>query len=120
MIKRFIGWFILIPISLILIIFALANRQIISLNFDPTSSLNPIISNIEMPLFFVIYSMLFIGVILGGTAVWFTQSQYRKNSRRLTKMTKTMQAELDVLKKSKAKNPSDISLLSAKDLLEQD
>jgi uncharacterized integral membrane protein len=117
MIKRFIGWFILVPISVILIIFALANRQMIKLNFDPTSSLNPLISSIELPLYFIIYSMLFLGILLGGVAVWFTQGRYRKQCRQLSKTTKTLESEIGEIKKTTKKPIDDKSLLSANDLL---
>ena len=118
MIKRFIGWFILIPISVVIIIFALANRHKISLHFDPTSSLNPLIANVEMPLFIIIYAMLFIGIILGGTAVWFTQGKHRKTCRQLNKKITSLEFELNQMKKSAKKDMSENSLLSAQDLLE--
>ncbi len=121
MIKRFIGWFILVPICAILIVFALANRQKVTLNFDPTTSLNPIIANIEISLFVIIYAMLFIGIVLGGTAVWFTQGRFRKACRQLTKETTRLEAELEEVKKTtvqKNQHLNDNSLLSAQDLLE--
>ena len=120
MIKRFIGWFILIPICAILIIFALANRQVVTLHFDPTSALNPILANVEVPLFIIIYSMLFIGVILGGIAVWFTQGKFRKKSRTLAKKITSLEFEIDELKKSTRDKINDKSLLSAKDLIDEE
>lgn len=117
MIKRFIGWFILIPICAILIIFALANRQVVALHFDPTSTLNPIFANIELPLFIIIYAMLFIGVIFGGIAVWFTQGKFRKECRTLSKKTTSLEIKVEELKKSARDKINEKSLLSAKDLM---
>ncbi len=118
MIKRFIGWFILVPICAVMIVFALANRHVVSLHFDPTSSLNPIIANVDISLFIIIYAMLFIGIILGGTAVWFTQGKHRKTCRKLSKKTKSLEFELNEMKQSAKKQMSDSSLLSVQDLSE--
>ena len=35
MIRRIVGWFVLVPLCAALIVFALANRQLVVVNFNP-------------------------------------------------------------------------------------
>lgn len=95
--KRLVGWFILIPLCVILVIFALANRHSVSLHFDPLSSQSALLPAIELPMFVIIYFMLILGVVLGGVAVWFTQGANRKKRRQLQrendKLTRELEAE---------------------------
>ncbi len=121
MIKHLIGWFILLPISALLIIFALANRHLITLNFDPISADNPLIASLSIPLFVVIFIMLLFGILLGGIAVWFSQAKKRAQLNRARKNIKTLELELSESKKLakrnlENKNIDNKSLLAPDDL----
>lgn len=91
--KRLIGWFILLPISIVLIWFALANRQMVTLNFDPMSQSNPLIPPVQVPLFLFVYLVLILGVLLGGVATWFTQGKQRREKRRWRKQAVQLEKE---------------------------
>lgn len=116
MMKRLIGWFILVPISALLIIFALANRHLITLNFDPISADNPLIASLSIPLFVLIFIMLLSGILLGGIAVWFSQAKKRAQLNKLRKNIKTLELELSESKKLAKKNIDNKSLLAPDDL----
>ena len=35
MLRRIVGWVVLVPLCLVLVVFALANRQLVVVNFNP-------------------------------------------------------------------------------------
>ena len=117
MIKRFIGWFVLVPISAVLIVFALANRHLVNIRFDPLSPDNPLIPGLDIPLFIVIFAMLMLGVLLGGAAVWFTQGKKRRETRKAQKKIKLLEKELLEVKRAVRQRTNDQKMLSPEDLL---
>ena len=72
MLRRIAGWIVLVPLSLVLILFALANRQLTIVNFNPFVSPESLAApGVGMPLFLVIFAVLLIGgridASIGGT-----------------------------------------------------
>ena len=83
MLRRIVGWLVLVPLSLVLIVFALANRQLTVVNFNPFISPSALVApGVGVPLFLVIFGVLLVGVVLGGVAGWFAQSEARRDRRR--------------------------------------
>jgi uncharacterized integral membrane protein len=82
MIRTFLKALVLVPIAVLLIAFAVANRQWTPVSLDPFTS-NPPALAIELPLFLVILSALMLGVIVGGIATWLGQRKWRRTARRL-------------------------------------
>ena len=82
MVKRIVGWVVLVPLCAVLIVFALANRQLVVLNFNPFVPVEQLAApGYGVPLFIVLYVVLLIGVLLGGIATWFAQSHHRQRER---------------------------------------
>jgi hypothetical protein len=65
---------IVIPLAVVIIAFAIANRQIVTVSFDPFSVTEPA-AVVALPLFALIILLLIIGVLLGGAAAWLRQSR---------------------------------------------
>jgi uncharacterized membrane protein YciS (DUF1049 family) len=78
--RRFLIYFILIPLAVIGIALAVANRHAVVLSFDPFNVASPAIS-VSVPLFVLLFAALVIGVIIGGAAVWFRQGRWRRQAR---------------------------------------
>ncbi len=97
MFKRLVGWFILLPLSLVLVIFALANRQVVEVNFDPLSLPSPLLPSLQIPLFVVIYAVLIIGVFLGGVAAWFAQRDQRRQKRLWRRQARQLEQERNTI-----------------------
>lgn len=55
---------------------ALANRKFVTVNFDPIPPASEGWS-IEAPLFLVILGAMFLGILIGGFAVWLNQRRLR-------------------------------------------
>ena len=104
MTKRLIGVLVLLPLSIILVLFALANRHFIEVKFDPLMTDPPLVPTIEVPLFLLIYAILFVGIILGGTASWFAQGEQRQQKRQWRREAKRMETERDEVKRASEEN----------------
>jgi len=100
MMRRLVGWFILVPLALVLVLFALANRHAVLVRFDPVSLANPVVPAFEAPLFLVIYGMLLIGILLGGTAVWFAQGRHRREKSALRRDRDRLGRELETARRA--------------------
>ena len=100
MIKRIVGWFVLVPLCLALIAFALANRQAVMVNFNPVAPPEVLAATgLSVPLYVVIFAVLLVGVVLGGTATWFAQGPHRRDERRFRRETERLHRELEVARR---------------------
>ncbi|MCK1388506.1 lipopolysaccharide assembly protein LapA domain-containing protein [Bradyrhizobium sp. 21] len=79
--RKFLTALIVIPLGLILVVFAVANRHIVTVSFDPFVSDDPSFS-VTMPLFLLLILAAALGVLAGGCAVWFGQRHWRRAARR--------------------------------------
>ena len=72
---------ILVPIAVIILAFAIANRQVVSVSFDPFSDPEASGAVLAAPLFLLLFLTLIIGVMVGGVATWITQGTNRRRAR---------------------------------------
>lgn len=113
MIKRIVGWFVLVPLCAVLIVFALANRQLVVVNFNPFAPAEALTApGFGVPLFLVIFAVLLIGVLLGGIATWFAQGTHRRDERSFKRENERLHREIEASRRA----PSNPSLLEADDL----
>ena len=78
--KTFLKAIVLVPIAILAIAFAVANRQVVSISFDPFSSGNPVFV-LAAPLFLLVFFLLTCGVVIGGVASWPGQNRNRRAAR---------------------------------------
>ena len=69
------------PITVLLIAFAIANRGVVTLSFDPFSQVAPALA-FEVPLWSVAFFPLLLGVLLGGVATWITTADRKMRRAR--------------------------------------
>lgn len=113
MVKRIVGWFVLVPLCVALIIFALANTQLVVVNFNPFAQADQSAApSVGIPLFLVIFMILLVGVILGGIATWFAQGPHRRDERHWRRETERLHRELDAARRA----PANQALLNVDDL----
>lgn len=80
MLRKIVNALVILPLAIILVVFAVANRHLVTLSFDPFDSSDPSMS-VTLPLFVVIIAVAILGVIAGGVATWFSQRRWRKAAR---------------------------------------
>src|ERR1700692_3557162 len=78
--RKFFTGLVLIPLGLIFIVFAVANRHLVTVSFDPFDSRDPSVA-VTMPLFVVIIVVAIAGVVAGGSAPVFRQRRWRRAAR---------------------------------------
>ena len=79
--RKFLTALIVLPVFLILVTFAVANRHFVTVSFDPFMASDPALS-VSLPLFLLLTLTAAIGVVAGGLAVWFGQRRWRRAARR--------------------------------------
>jgi uncharacterized integral membrane protein len=77
---RFLKALILLPVAILVILLAVANRAPVTLSLDPFSQDAPEFST-QLPLFAVIFAAVMVGVLIGGTASWMAQGKHRRGRR---------------------------------------
>jgi uncharacterized integral membrane protein len=81
MLRKIFNGLVLLPLALVFVIFAVANRHMVKVSFDPFSTTDPAVS-LSLPLFAVILLAAIAGVAAGGSATWFRQRRWRRAARR--------------------------------------
>src|SRR3954465_6108180 len=79
--RKFFTVLIVVPLGMILVIFAVANRHSVTVSFDPFNPSDPS-SGVTLPLFALIIVVAILGVIAGGAATWLRQRHWRRAARR--------------------------------------
>src|SRR3978361_2239985 len=97
--RKFLTAMVVIPLGLLFIVFAVANRHLVTVSFDPFNSRDPSVG-VTMPLFVVIIGVAILGVAAGGTATWFRQRHWRQAARRFDADARQARTELTDLRAS--------------------
>ena len=95
--RKFFTGVVLIPLGLIFIVFAVANRHFVTISFDPFNSSDPSIK-MTAPLFLVIIVAAVLGVAAGGSATWFRQRHWRRAARQHEADARQARAQLAELR----------------------
>jgi uncharacterized integral membrane protein len=107
MASRIVGWVILVPLSLGLIILALANRHAVAVNFNPFVSVEGAVApGYGVPLFVVLFAVLLVGVLLGGIATWFSQARHRRGEKHWRREAHQINRELEALRRQQGLGPA--------------
>ncbi len=91
--RKFFTALVVIPLGLLFIVFAVANRHWVTVSFDPFNSADPSVA-VSLPLFVVILAVAIVGVAAGGSATWFRQRRWRRAARQHEADARRAQAEM--------------------------
>ena len=95
MFRKIVTALIVGPLAVVIIAFAVANRQMVTVSFDPFSSVSPAYAA-TLPLFAVVFAVLILGVLVGGIAAWIRQSKWRRMARKREAELRALQQEVDL------------------------
>ena len=104
MFRKIVSAVILVPLAAVIIIFAVANRQSVTVSFDPFSATSPAYAT-SLPLFALIFVLLILGVLVGGVAAWIGQTRWRRTARKLDGEVRVLHQELDAIRRRFAPEP---------------
>ncbi len=104
MIRKVVTAVILVPLAAIIVAFAMANRQIVTVSFDPFDTVQPAYAA-SLPLFVLIFVLVVLGVLLGGVATWLQQARWVWAARRAEKQNLELRLELNRVRHDAAATP---------------
>lgn len=91
--RKFFRWLVGVPVAVIVISFAVANRRWVTLSLDPFSQDAPAMA-IDMPLWLLLFVGVFIGILVGWAAAWLAHGKWRKAARDAKSELASLQQEL--------------------------
>src|SRR5437868_4596289 len=92
MIRKMVTALIVVPIAIVFVSFAVANRGAVIVSFDPFDQEHPALA-IKLPLFALILMLIIGGVVLGGAAAWLRQSKWRSRARLVEAEVRRLRAD---------------------------
>jgi uncharacterized integral membrane protein len=93
-------WLLLLPLTLIFVAFAVANRHAVVISLDPT----PL--SIEAPLYGLIFAGIFVGLIAGGVIAWIRAGRVRGQLRETQRNLRRLEADVEKAQKTSAVSPA--------------
>ena len=102
---QLLSWPISLAMALVTVFFAVANLHRVFLNPDPFNHETPALA-LVMPMIFVILAAIFLGLVVGASAVWVSQGRHRKSARQ-------GKSELAALREAPARSEADALTLPA-------
>jgi uncharacterized integral membrane protein len=105
-VRKIVTALILVPLAIVLVTFAVANRQTVIVSFDPFDHAHPAFA-LALPLFALILLLTIGGVIVGGVAAWLKQSKWRRAARLAQGQARELRAELERLKRRSGEPPAE-------------
>jgi uncharacterized integral membrane protein len=93
MLNRLLVVLVLVPVAVVLIALAVANRAPVPFTLDPFNPGNPGLT-LELPLFVIVFLALGLGILLGGFATWWKQGRYRKQARSKSREVQSLMQEI--------------------------
>ncbi len=103
MLRKIVAAIALIPLAIIIVAFAVANRHAVTVSFDPFAGDEPAAS-LTLPLFALVILLLIFGVLIGGLATWLGQGKWRGAARRFERELSQSRAKIATLE-GKADQP---------------
>ena len=88
---------LLLPVALVVILLAIANRGPVLLSFDPFARGTPEFA-FSVPLYLLMFAILALGVVLGGVGTWLTAGGQRRRGRASRREVGRLKEETDRLR----------------------
>ena len=105
---RFLKVVILLLFAIVLLGFAFANRELVTVSFDPFAPTDAAAAfSIAAPLFAVVIVAAMLGVVAGALSTWVSQGRHRRASRRSRVEADKWRAQAQALKADHPALPSD-------------
>jgi uncharacterized integral membrane protein len=91
--RKFLNILLWVPLGVIFVVFAVANRHLVTVSIDPFNSSDPSLG-FSLPLFAVIIVFALLGVLAGGSATWIRQRRWRRAARQLEADAQQLRTQL--------------------------
>ena len=99
LLRKIVAAVILIPLAVVIVAFAVANRHEVTLSLDPFNAERPA-SSLSLPLFVLVIGLLILGVVIGGVATWLNHGRWRRAARRFEREVQALRGEVASLRRT--------------------
>ena len=96
---RHLSWIVTIPVAVIVVVFAVANRQDATLSFWPLSWAP------ERPVYQIVLGCLLVGFVLGAAVAWLAAGPRRRRARQTAERARDLARRLAELQRSQGSGP---------------
>lgn len=93
MFNRIVLIVVVVPVAIVLIALAVANRAPAMFTLDPFNPGNPALT-LQLPLFVMLFLALGAGLLMGSFATWWNQGRYRKEARAKSREVQSLVQEM--------------------------
>jgi uncharacterized integral membrane protein len=100
MTRRIIFVIVVVPVAVVLIALAVANRELVSFTLNPFNPGDPAMT-LNAPLFAFLFAALAVGVVIGGCATWVRQGRYRRIARERSREADRLKARAEEEKQAR-------------------
>jgi len=94
MIRKVLSLVVFLPLGVLLVVLAVANRAPVTLALNPFNPADQALC-VSAPFFVFLIIAVMAGVLLGGIVTWFSQGKHRKTARNQSRVAQQWQAEAD-------------------------
>lgn len=91
---KHVSWIVTVPLMVVLVVFAVVNRQSVTLDLWPLDM------SLRLPLFILLLGSLFVGLLVGGTAAWLSAGSTRRRARAAEHRAADCEREIARLRRS--------------------
>ena len=88
-----LSWIITIPVTVVCVIFAIANQESVALDLWPLDM------TYSLPIFLLVLGCLFVGFLIGATVMWVSAGTLRDKARRSYYKAADLEREVNWLKR---------------------
>ncbi len=92
--RKLLRWLVLVPLAILLVLLAVANRAPVTLSLDPFSREAPAFA-FTLPLFVALFAAVALGVVIGGIAAGIGRMRWRYRARKAEREAEKLSAEND-------------------------
>ncbi len=92
--RRF-SWIITVPITIVIVVFSIANRQPVTIDLWPFEFDEPL----RLPLFLLVLGALLVGFCIGAAVMWISDGRVRNRARENYYKASHLQREVAALKR---------------------
>jgi len=93
---RHLSWIVTLPVTLVVVVFALANRHEVTLSFWPFPW------STDLPVFVIVLCCLLVGFLLGAGLLWLSGGPRRRRARHTAERARALADQLAELKRRQA------------------
>lgn len=101
--RKILTTMFLFVLGVFLVSFFVANRQPVTINFDPISPDSPAIAK-ELPLFWALAGSVLIGFVLGSIGMWISNTRLRQRSSEASRRVRELEREVALAKAQPQEN----------------